>query len=93
MASSVVATVLRGQPRAVSVFLAHRMACVGCALAEFDTLADAARAYGLALPDLLAELAGPATSGPTSRPAAAPPPAPLADPTLPTTEKLLGDPP
>jgi hybrid cluster-associated redox disulfide protein len=54
--TSVVAAVLRDHPQAVRVFLDHHMACVGCALAEFDTLADAARAYGLALPDLLAEL-------------------------------------
>jgi len=33
------------------------MACVGCALSEFDTLADAARAYGLSLDSFLTELA------------------------------------
>ncbi len=47
---------LRGQPRAVAVFLAHRMACVGCAMAAFETLADAAAVYRLPLAAFLAEI-------------------------------------
>lgn len=48
---------LRACPASAGVFLAHRMACVGCPLAEFETLADAAREYHLSLADFLAELA------------------------------------
>jgi hybrid cluster-associated redox disulfide protein len=55
---------LRACPAGAGVFLAHRMACVGCPLAEFETLADAAREYRLSLADFLAELAGVAAAPP-----------------------------
>ncbi len=38
------------------IFIAHRTACVGCALARFCTLRDVALTYGLSLEALLAEL-------------------------------------
>ena len=43
----------QGAPR---VFIAHRTACVGCALARFCTLRDVATTYGLAVDALVAEL-------------------------------------
>lgn len=51
-----VACWLGGHPGTAGVFLGHRMACVGCPLAAFETLADAAREYRLPLADFLAEL-------------------------------------
>lgn len=51
-----VACLLGRHPATARVFLAHRMACVGCSLAAFETLADAAREYRLPLADFLAEL-------------------------------------
>lgn len=59
---------LRACPAGAGVFLAHRMACVGCPLAEFETLADAAREYHLSLDDFLAELAGAAAVTPPALP-------------------------
>ncbi len=51
-----VADCLRIWPSAAQVFLARQMACVGCPLSDFQTLADAAREYSIALPELLEEL-------------------------------------
>ena len=38
------------------IFVRRGMACVGCAMARFDTLADAARIYGQRADELVAEL-------------------------------------
>jgi hybrid cluster-associated redox disulfide protein len=51
-----VAEVLTRWPQAIQVFFRHRMACVGCTMAPFDTIADAAAIYGLPLSFLLSEL-------------------------------------
>jgi len=56
-AATSVASFLRERPTGSRVFLEHRMACVGCSLSEFDTLADAAREYRLPLAGFLDELA------------------------------------
>lgn len=50
------AAIMQTWPETVPVFLAHRMACVGCSLAAFNTLAQAARAHNLSLEDLLPDL-------------------------------------
>ena len=42
-----VASLLAEIPQAVAVFLRHGMACVGCSMAKFETLQDAALIYGL----------------------------------------------
>lgn len=55
-AATTIEEVLRRRPRAARVFQRHRMACVGCAMAPFDTVAEAAAVYGLPLGALLAEL-------------------------------------
>jgi hybrid cluster-associated redox disulfide protein len=44
-----VVALLSRWPRTIPVFLRHRMACVGCALARFESMAAAANAYGLPL--------------------------------------------
>jgi hybrid cluster-associated redox disulfide protein len=49
-------TLLSTRPGAAEVLLRHGMACVGCAMARFETLAEAAREYRLDLSALVAEL-------------------------------------
>lgn len=44
-------------PRTMNVFVRLRFACIGCAIAPFDTLEDVAKNYGLTQEDLLAQLA------------------------------------
>ncbi len=51
-----VAALLAEHPECIPFFLRKRMACVGCQMAPFDTLGDAARNYGLDSADFLAEL-------------------------------------
>jgi hybrid cluster-associated redox disulfide protein len=43
-------------PQSAAVFIAHGMACVGCPLAGFHTLAEAAATYGQDLASFLTEL-------------------------------------
>ena len=43
-------------PLLAAVFVRRGMACVGCAMASFDTLAEVARIYGQEVDDFLAEL-------------------------------------
>ncbi|HNT53088.1 MAG TPA: DUF1858 domain-containing protein [Anaerolineaceae bacterium] len=40
-----VADLLHQWPATISLFLERRMACVGCSMAAFETLEDAARIY------------------------------------------------
>jgi hybrid cluster-associated redox disulfide protein len=47
-----VQAVLDTWPSTRKVFIARRMACVGCELAPFMTVADAAAAYAMATDDL-----------------------------------------
>lgn len=44
------------RPRVLPVFLERRMACPGCDMAPFETVADAADAYHLPRPAFLAAL-------------------------------------
>ena len=53
-----VASLLADHPQAVKIFLQHRMACVGCSMAKFETLQDAARIYGVDPHGLAIELKG-----------------------------------
>jgi hybrid cluster-associated redox disulfide protein len=66
-ACSIVADVLRDWPETIPVFLKRRLACVGCELSVFDTVADVARIYnfdaGVFLEELQAALQ---TGGPDS---------------------------
>jgi len=54
-----VAEVLLRRPFAARVLVNHRMHCVGCAIAPFETLAEACEIYGVSLSDLLEELNDP----------------------------------
>lgn len=51
-----VAETLERFPQTIPVFLHRRMACVGCAVTAFETLADAATIYGIDLTQFLADL-------------------------------------
>lgn len=51
-----VAELLRRWPAAIPVFIANRMGCVGCSMAGFETLEDAAHVYGLAYQQFIREL-------------------------------------
>ena len=55
-ASTTVADVLHRRPLAARVLMNHRMHCLGCEIAPFETLAEACEIYGVAVRDLLAEL-------------------------------------
>jgi len=52
----VVAEVLERWPETIPVFLRHHMGCVGCALAPFDTVLDAATIYQLGVEVFVHEL-------------------------------------
>jgi len=51
-----VASVLARWPQTIPIFLRHRMACVGCPIAPFETLTDVTAIYGLDLSRFLEEL-------------------------------------
>ena len=55
-AGATVENTLRLVPQAATVFLDHQMACVGCVMSCFDTLADAALIYGMPVETLLTEI-------------------------------------
>jgi hybrid cluster-associated redox disulfide protein len=52
----VVADVLERWPETIPVFLRHHMGCVGCALAPFDTVLDAATIYHIGVEIFVNEL-------------------------------------
>ncbi len=51
-----VAEVLERWPQSIPVFLKHRMSCVGCLMAPFESLSDAARIYRIPFEPFLDEL-------------------------------------
>ena len=55
-ASTTVADVLLTRPLAARILVNHRMHCVGCAIAPFETLEKACDIYRVSLQHLLAEL-------------------------------------
>jgi hybrid cluster-associated redox disulfide protein len=55
-ANLIVAEVLARWPQTIPVFIRHRMACVGCAMAPFETLSEIAAVYKLDLDRFLNEL-------------------------------------
>lgn len=57
-ADDTMAEVLQKRPAAARILVAHRMHCVGCAIAPFETLAEACAAYGLPTEHILADLEG-----------------------------------
>ncbi|MEP6918743.1 MAG: DUF1858 domain-containing protein [Acidobacteriota bacterium] len=55
-AHETVSALLARDPQAARVLLNHRMHCVGCAIAPFETLAEVCLVYGVPLEQLLEEL-------------------------------------
>lgn len=55
-ASITVRELLERYPRVMSVFIEHRMLCVGCPTKAFHTLADVARMHGCDLERLMASI-------------------------------------
>ena len=51
-----VAEVLDRWPQTIPVFIRHRMACVGCTIASFETLSEVADIYQLEPDEFLQEL-------------------------------------
>ncbi len=51
-----IASLLEAFPQATSLFLEHRMACIGCSMARFDTLQDAIFNYQLDFTVWMSEL-------------------------------------
>jgi len=51
-----VAEVMERWPETIPIFFRYRMACVGCPIATFETLADVVMIYGLDLDCFLNEL-------------------------------------
>lgn len=56
VADLTVAEVMDRWPQTVPYFFRYRMACVGCPIAHFETLAEVAAIYGLNLSRFLNEL-------------------------------------
>ena len=52
------ADVLATSPHAARLLLDRGMHCVGCAIAPFETIAEACAIYGVSLDTLLLDLAG-----------------------------------
>lgn len=48
--------VLKNWPETIPVFLKHRMGCVGCTMASYETLTSAAEIYQLPLQRFMDEL-------------------------------------
>jgi len=55
-ATTTVAEALLQRPLAARILVKHHMHCVGCAIAPFETLAEACEIYGVFVHDLLDEL-------------------------------------
>ena len=53
-----VAEIMSTWPSTIRVFLDRRMQCVGCPIAPFHTLTDAAEEHGLLLARLVSEVEG-----------------------------------
>ncbi|MDX9997835.1 MAG: DUF1858 domain-containing protein [Phenylobacterium sp.] len=58
-----VADLLARWPQTSAVFVRRRMACPGCSMAAFMSLAEAAAEYRIPLPDLLADLSAAIAEG------------------------------
>jgi hybrid cluster-associated redox disulfide protein len=61
--SLTIAETLARWPATARVFVARRMSCVGCDMNAFETISDAAAAYGIPDQELLRELRRAAPSG------------------------------
>jgi len=48
--------VVEKHPETVSVFMKHGLGCVGCAVARFENIEQGARAHGIEVDALIADL-------------------------------------
>lgn len=55
-AGDMVDDVMRREPATIRVFLKHGMACIGCAVGPYRTIAEASAEHGLAVASFLREL-------------------------------------
>ncbi len=55
-ARETMAELLAGRPGAAGVLVSHGMHCVGCAIARFETVAEACAIYGVSAEQLLLEI-------------------------------------
>ncbi|PKL50121.1 MAG: disulfide oxidoreductase [Candidatus Riflebacteria bacterium HGW-Riflebacteria-2] len=55
-AKMTIADILRQKPESAKVLQRFGMHCIGCAVASGESLSDAAKAHGIALPELLKAL-------------------------------------
>jgi hybrid cluster-associated redox disulfide protein len=53
---TIVEEIIDGIPQAAAIFVRHRMHCVGCPIARFETLAEACGIYRLSLDEVLSDL-------------------------------------
>ena len=63
-----VSELLRRWPQTMPVFLKHRTQCVGCYMADFDTLEDVAMNYHLSVDELLREIRNSLSGRPPTQP-------------------------
>jgi hybrid cluster-associated redox disulfide protein len=56
LSQRIIQDVLTAWPETAVVFNRHNMACIGCDVSQFYTIADAAAVYHLSLEDFIAEL-------------------------------------
>lgn len=56
LAAMTVEAILESWPRAARIFHAYKMACVGCTLAPFYSLAETASIYDIPLDEFIADL-------------------------------------
>jgi len=54
--NNTIAELLATYPVAARILVGHRMHCVGCEIAPFETIADACVTYGVAVDDFFAEI-------------------------------------
>jgi hybrid cluster-associated redox disulfide protein len=54
--NNTIAELLAAYPVAARVLVGHRMHCVGCDIARFETIADACTIYDVAVEDLLGDI-------------------------------------
>ncbi|MFN8475768.1 MAG: DUF1858 domain-containing protein [Anaerolineae bacterium] len=55
LARMTIENLLDAHPQVSAIFIRRRMACIGCALSSYCTLAYAAHVYDISLPSLIAE--------------------------------------
>jgi hybrid cluster-associated redox disulfide protein len=54
--TNTIAELLASYPAAAEVLVRHRMHCVGCDIARFESIHDACDIYGVAIEEFFAEL-------------------------------------